>query len=915
MPVCLYISIFVTNNVFAEPSVTDVVCKSLVATAETNGEWSPAVTVCAGKANDGTVVLLSLGQSDNYYSNGAAVKGVSKEAKIDVNDSANPKRGVILRGNSGSGSIQVGGLGWGQDTLGGTYTAKNLSSPDAFVNAVMTASKDTIGSNSLYSETWTDTAPWETISGVPTCFYSYDAQNADCLGNDFSAYENQIKAQGYDPSQCVWADTGNDTTYGKSYVLQCGGRTERVRNNYKIEVKTESDDVAKAAANNATTGNTAGGTTEGQGEDEVKNTCMNSGGSGTLGWIVCSITEWLGKAANGAYEEFVEPSLQVDPQLFEGGDDGTRGGWETFRNIANIVFIIFFLFVIFSQLTGVGIDNYGIKKIMPKLIVAAILINLSYWICLVFVDLSNILGNSFQALFDGLGTQLGAPELQIEGATTVGEIPTGAIASVGVLGALVIMTGTVWANPAVVLSLLVAALGVAISIFFLFILLAARQAAIIILTVLSPLAVVCYMLPNTKSLFDKWLKLFEALLLVYPICGLLIGGGNYVSRLLLSAGFAAGSGIPGFFKALTAMIVGIVPIFFIPSVLKSSFSAMGSLGAKISGIGQKMSGTATGAARNSQGYKSLQERGMARRTRIAAGLNRHGEETGVSRKVGRVVNFGRGGKNAMASNRAQYLKNQDALIRADALDGVGYKAARAEQLKKAGSDQLAAETALLADEYANVSDEQLKADWKEAFKENKSNLGALTNVLAGRFGPGAANTIGNTLAETTLKDSNGNINKKALGSIQQLQGAMAQNSTLAGQMANKAPDANRMISAGGVTGRGENGEAQYGNLSDFPATYVTTDTDWASVGSGALERALNSGQLSADQAERILNSDVQSVQTALDDDKRNILKAGIYKQRNNAQDVSIGPNLPVKEAANRYENELRIDHGNSQNRA
>ena len=94
---------------------------------------------------------------------------------------------------------------------------------------------------------------------------------------------------------------------------------------------------------------------------------------------------------------------------------------------------------------------------------------------------------------------------------------TGPLVSVGVLAALVVMAGAIWTNPSIILSLLVGALGIVVSIFFLFLLLAAREAAIIVLVVLSPIAVVLYMLPNTKKLFDKWLKFFEGLLLVYPI--------------------------------------------------------------------------------------------------------------------------------------------------------------------------------------------------------------------------------------------------------------------------------------------------------------------------------------------------------------------------------------------------------------
>ncbi|MCZ6324111.1 hypothetical protein O5165_25825, partial [Escherichia coli] len=48
-----------------------------------------------------------------------------------------------------------------------------------------------------------------------------------------------------------------------------------------------------------------------------------------------------------------------------------------------------------------GLNNYSIKKMLPRLIVAAILVNLSYYICAIAVDISNILGHSLQqALID-----------------------------------------------------------------------------------------------------------------------------------------------------------------------------------------------------------------------------------------------------------------------------------------------------------------------------------------------------------------------------------------------------------------------------------------------------------------------------------------------------------------------------------
>ena len=191
-----------------------------------------------------------------------------------------------------------------------------------------------------------------------------------------------------------------------------------------------------------------------------------------------------------------------------------------------------------------------------------------------------------------------------------------------------------------------------------------REAALIVLVVISPLAFMCYMLPNTKKLFDKYIKLAEALLLLYPIIGLLVGGGDYVSRLLLNSGFAG----QGLFSAFTAVIVGIVPIFFIPTLLKGSFAAMGNLGAKISGIGDRLRNGATRGIRNTNGYKNAQERGANRRDRLALSrrsggyVGRDGQfherdnlRTRFARsRVGRRL----GADRAMGKARAQYIQNE-----------------------------------------------------------------------------------------------------------------------------------------------------------------------------------------------------------------------------------------------------------------
>ena len=379
--------------------------------------------------------------------------------------------------------------------------------------------------------------------------------------------------------------------------------------------RTHGSELVVSGAEEEAAANGTSNPDDANGETTEEADCMNSGAAGTLGWIVCPILNWLGDAAEGIYNEYVKPALQVEPVLFTGGDNATYNGWETFRNIGNGLIIILLLFVIFSQVTGVGIDNYGIKKVLPKLIVAAILMNLSYWICIIAVDLSNILGNGLQALFDGLAGQV-APGGNVE-VSSIGASVGSTVVSVGILAAFIASTGMAALSAAgspgaVLLMLFTGAISVLVSIMSLFIVLSARQAAIVILVVLSPLAMVCYMLPNTKGLFDKWVRFMQSLLLVYPIAGLLVGGGNYVSVLLLSTGFGN-----SLFGALTAMIVGIIPIFFIPSVLKRSLAFAGDIGNKISGVGRNAGRRYTGnldrGVRSSEAFKRYQERAANQR--------------------------------------------------------------------------------------------------------------------------------------------------------------------------------------------------------------------------------------------------------------------------------------------------------------
>lgn len=623
---------------------------------------------------------------------------------------------------------------------------------------------------------------------------------------------------------------------------------------YKLNAISETD------LSNAQNSSTNSG-----GPPPVATTCLNSGGAGSIGWAVCPILDFLSNASQSLYDAFVEPALQVDPKLFTGvdGSNGTRQGWEIFRNIANTLFIILLLIVVFSQLTGVGIDNYGIKKILPKLIIAAILINLSYWICVIFVDISNILGNAFQDMFNAMGNGLTMPA-EINGLSTNStntDANTAATAIVGV-GLLAAAVSGIWAAAggggvasigALILVLLVAALNIAVTLFFLFILFAAREAAIVILTVISPLAFALYMLPNTKTFFDKWWKAGQALLLVYPIAGLLVGGGNFVSKVIL----AAGAGDSTFFSFITAMIVGVVPIYFIPGVLKNSFQSLGKIGARLSNVGKsagsRFSGNVNRNIRGTNRYKAYEnERARSSQMRAA---NRN-----VNRLKRRQRIADRFGRDLSASD-------QRALARSS------------ETLDRMQNEDTAARTALMQQDYGDQSLNDLMVQWRGARDSgNGQDLEALTNVINTNYGARGVNQIATAIGEVDENDANFDT------MVSTLRSTMRNNSAFAGNLS-KTGDAFDMIS--------DRGRDRYGNrhgLSYFTQHMsegsVTSVSDWANQTTATIQRAVDAQDadgnytFSSDRIREILESDDPAIRSKLagDPGKRDALQAALYNR-------------------------------------
>lgn len=252
-----------------------------------------------------------------------------------------------------------------------------------------------------------------------------------------------------------------------------------------------------------------------------------------IGWILCPIINGAAKISDKAFDILADNFLRTDPSLVSDAS-GTKQAWEIARNLANIMFIIAFLAIIVSQVTSMGINNYGIKKMTPKLIVAAILVNVSYYICQLAVDVTNILGYEIQNALVDISNSLGPSVFGdvtkfagTEHSTTPGTILT--VIAGGILASTAFAFGGVGMLISVGLFILITVVTVVI-------ILMLRKALIVLLVVISPIAFVLYILPNTEKLFSKWLHMFWQLLMVFPVVGLLFGAGQLASTIILVSG-------------------------------------------------------------------------------------------------------------------------------------------------------------------------------------------------------------------------------------------------------------------------------------------------------------------------------------------------------------------------------------------
>ena len=400
---------------------------------------------------------------------------------------------------------------------------------------------------------------------------------------------------------------------------------------------------------------------------------------GGTGWFICPISNGIASGIDEVYTWISD--LMTTPAIDSSNNSsGVKVAWDIMRNIANAAFIVAFLIVIYSQLTSVGISNYGIKKLVPRVVIAAILVNLSFIICAAMIDLSNIFGVALQDMFNEIRSQVSA-----NGAFNGAPLPTwsdlvaivlsGGAATAGVYGALAVTGGSL-ASAAYWLLPIIASILLTLTVVF--IILAARQALLIILTVISPLAFVCYLLPGTEKFFEKWRNLMFTLVIFFPAFSVVFGGAQLAGMIILQN---ANSWI----MVILGLAVQVSALAIAPLVFKLSGGVLG----RFAGI----------VNNKNRGVIDRTKNWSRDRSQLAAHKNSLGRADDELSKFSGIRKMGR-----WANYRSRKFKTRSEAYqkRADA----AYKLSRANQIadieSRAAADQLSLADVTTANAYEEM---------------------------------------------------------------------------------------------------------------------------------------------------------------------------------------------------------------------
>lgn len=218
-------------------------------------------------------------------------------------------------------------------------------------------------------------------------------------------------------------------------------------------------------------------------------------------------------------------------------DNPLQAAWESIKNITLSIYVLIFMVVIFANSFSIGVDAYTIKKTLPRIMMAALFTQFSFVLLAVAIDISNIIGIAVPSFILSTGPQ--TYQLQLSG----------------------------WASMAILsgpgfLLILILAIMALFGLFCAVITMVARQLIVFALVLTAPIAIACWVLPNTEKLFKKWsFNLFRVLAMFPMVTGLI------ATAILFSRVASAARGINDMAE-IAAALAPMIALAILPKTFK-----------------------------------------------------------------------------------------------------------------------------------------------------------------------------------------------------------------------------------------------------------------------------------------------------------------------------------------------------------
>lgn len=338
-------------------------------------------------------------------------------------------------------------------------------------------------------------------------------------------------------------------------------------------------------------------------------------------WLLCPLVSLMFESISWLYNTVFIPLLQFDiaGNPDDGDPDTTTNDealfnvWNSFRIIANILFIIVFLLAIMGQTFSLYLTAYELKKILPRLVIGAIAVQLSWVLVGVIIDIFNVIGAGVYNLIltpvRGFNTQI---------SFDLGSVWQEVGSAIGLVGAGV----AVYLNGAVLSGIPMILLPILIALIMTVVVLIARRILLILLIVTAPVAFVAWILPNTEGIAKKWWGYLWKALVIYPLLIALVAAGELFARMTVQT---QTNDTRSVFTSIVGLIGFFAPYFMVPALVRFLGGFLAALDGTRNNLTRRLDSTLFGDPRdpNSRRGQRLQKQNQQRQNRKGK-LIRHG---------------------------------------------------------------------------------------------------------------------------------------------------------------------------------------------------------------------------------------------------------------------------------------------------